>query len=164
MRLRTLVLMLEQVKTFRVTEGEMNSFCVCCCWVRLFMCGATCWKTPISRSALDKNPMPDTSSKETLWMKAQHQGALTPLCIVRKIPQVPHTARQVACHPVNNWRGERSSIPPTRWALLSCPNSAGTLWSGNDWRWEKGEAIVVLSRCKEAIGVSMGSKFRIWRP
>ena len=33
-------------------------------------------------------------------------------CIVRIKPQVPHTARQVAYHPVNNSRGKRSSIPP----------------------------------------------------
>ena len=54
----------------------------------------------------------DTSSKATLWMKAQHEGALTPPCIVRKNPQVIHTRRQVACHPVNNLRGKRNSIPP----------------------------------------------------
>ena len=42
--------------------------------------------------------------KATLWMKAQHEGALTPLCIVQKNPQVPHTALQEACHPVNNSR------------------------------------------------------------
>ena len=39
--------------------------------------------------------------------------ALTPaICIVWKKPQVPHTARQVACHSLNNSRGKRSSIPP----------------------------------------------------
>ena len=27
-------------------------------------------------------------------------------------PQVPHTTREVACHPMNNWRGKRSSITP----------------------------------------------------
>ena len=53
----------------------------------------------------------DTSSKATLWMKAQQEWALTSLCIVRKNTQVPHTARQEACHPVNNWRCKRSSIP-----------------------------------------------------
>ena len=57
---------------------------------------------------------PDTSSIATLRMKAQHIGALTPPCIIRKNPQVPHTARQVACHPVNNSRGKQSSIPPHR--------------------------------------------------
>ena len=31
----------------------------------------------------------------TLWMKVQHEGALTPPCIVRKRPQVTHTAQQV---------------------------------------------------------------------
>ena len=35
-----------------------------------------------------------------------------PSCIVRKNPQIPNTVRQVACHPVNNSRGKRSSIPP----------------------------------------------------
>ena len=54
----------------------------------------------------------DPSSKATLWVKAQHEGALTPPCIVWKKPQVPHTARQVACHSWNNSRGKRSSIPP----------------------------------------------------
>ena len=33
------------------------------------------------------------SSKATLWVKAQHEGALPPPCIVRKDPRVPHTAR-----------------------------------------------------------------------
>ena len=32
----------------------------------------------------------------TLWMKAQHEGALPPPCIVRKDPRVPHTARRGA--------------------------------------------------------------------
>ena len=34
---------------------------------------------------------PDPSSKATLWVKAQHEGALPPPCIVRKDPRVPHT-------------------------------------------------------------------------
>ena len=50
--------------------------------------------------------------KENLWMKAQHEEALTPPCIVQKNPQVTNTVRQVVCHPVNNSRGKRSSIPP----------------------------------------------------
>ena len=55
---------------------------------------------------------PDTSLKATLWMKAQHEGALTPSCILRKKPKVPLTARQMVCYPVNNSRGKWSSIPP----------------------------------------------------
>ena len=55
---------------------------------------------------------PDTSLKATLWMKAQHEGALTPSCILRKKPKIPLTARQMVCYPVNNSRGKRSSIPP----------------------------------------------------
>ena len=44
-------------------------------------------------------------------MKSQHAGALTPQCIVRKNAQVPNTTRQVACQPMNNSRGRRSSMP-----------------------------------------------------
>ena len=39
---------------------------------------------------------PDPSSKATLWVKAQHEGALPPPCIVCKDPRVPHTARRGA--------------------------------------------------------------------
>ena len=39
---------------------------------------------------------PDPSSKSTLWVKAQHEGALPPPCFVRKDPRVPHTARRGA--------------------------------------------------------------------
>ena len=38
----------------------------------------------------------DLFSKATLWVKAQHEGALPPPCIVRKDPRVPHTARRGA--------------------------------------------------------------------
>ena len=54
----------------------------------------------------------DTSSKATLCLKAQNEGALTTTCLVLKKPQIPHTAQQVGCHPMNNSRGKRSSIPP----------------------------------------------------
>ena len=63
-------------------------------------------------SLLIRTRCPDTSSNATLWMKAQHEGALTPKCIVWKNLQIPHTARQMACQPVNNSRGKWSSIPP----------------------------------------------------
>ena len=55
---------------------------------------------------------PDTFTKENLWMKAQHEGALTPPFIIQKNPQVTNTVQQVVCHPVNNSRGKWSSIPP----------------------------------------------------
>ena len=38
-------------------------------------------------------------------MKALHEGALATLFIVWKTPQDPHTAPQLACHPLNNERG-----------------------------------------------------------
>ena len=37
---------------------------------------------------------PRSSTKATLWVKAQHEGALTPPCIVRKDPRVPVGACQ----------------------------------------------------------------------
>ena len=79
----------------------------------------------------------DTSSRATLWMKAQHEGALTPSCIVWKHPQVPHTARQVACHPVNNSRGKWSSISPHKTRpdspvpTLKGPCDRSQKWRGN---------------------------------
>ena len=50
-------------------------------------------------------------TKATLWMKAQHEGALPPPGIVRKDPRVPHTSRKVVSS-LNNLRCKRSSIPP----------------------------------------------------
>ena len=46
-------------------------------------------------SALKGETVPD-SLPATLWLKAQHEGALPPPCIVRKDPRVPHTARRGA--------------------------------------------------------------------
>ena len=43
---------------------------------------------------LIRTQCPETFSK-IVWMKEQHEGALTPPCIVRKRPQVTHTAQQV---------------------------------------------------------------------
>ena len=63
---------------------------------------------------LIRSQCPDTSLKITLLMKAQHEGALTPPGIVWRNPQVPHTAREVTCHPVNNSKGKRRFIPPQK--------------------------------------------------
>ena len=57
-------------------------------------------KEQILKAAREKQQIthkgPDPSSKATLWVKAQHEGALPPPCIVRKDPRVPHTARRGA--------------------------------------------------------------------
>ena len=47
------------------------------------------FRTPLLR----RTQGPDPSSKATLWVKAQHEGALPAPCIVCKDPRVPHTAR-----------------------------------------------------------------------
>ena len=75
------------------------------------------WVVPHSKSHRFPRPFlirtrcPNTSLNVNLWMKSQHEGALTTACIVQKNPQVPQTFRQVACHPVNNSKGKRRSIP-----------------------------------------------------
>ena len=80
---------------------------------------------------------PDTSSNATLWMKSQHKGALTPLCIMQKKTKVRNTARQVVCHPVNNSRGKWSSMPQTKTRpdspvpTLQGPCDRSPKWRGN---------------------------------
>ena len=68
--------------------------------------------------------------KATLWMKAQHEGALTPLCIVRKNPQVPRTAQQVACHSVNNSKGKR--VPGPSVFPSGEPGVSGDFWGSQE--------------------------------
>ena len=51
---------------------------------------------------------PDTY-KKIVWMKAQHEGALTTPCIVQKRPQVTLTAQQV---PVTQWTTREASGGP----------------------------------------------------
>ena len=63
-------------------------------------------------------------------MKLQQVGALTPQCIIPKNPQVQNTDRQVACRPVNNSRGKRSSIPQHK-TRPDCP--VPTLQGPYDW-------------------------------
>ena len=79
---------------------------------------------------LRRTSCPDTSSNATLWMKSQYEGALTPPCIIRKNPQIPNTARQVACYPKNTSRGKRSSMPQPK----TRPDSpVSTLQGPCDW-------------------------------
>ena len=100
---------------------------------------ATVRKTTISLFAQDKSRCPGTSSNVTLRMKSQHEGALTPQCIVRKNAQVPNTTRQVACQPMNNSRGKRSSIPQHKTRpdspvqTLQGPCDRSQKWRGNLW-------------------------------
>ena len=50
-------------------------------WLKLF--GRPRFPGPLLR----RTRGPDPSSKATLWVKAQHEGALLPPCIVRKDPR-----------------------------------------------------------------------------
>ena len=59
--------------------------------------GKNAWgRAAAGAEALGQEFWADPSSKATLWVKAQHEGALPTPCIVRKDPRVPHTARRGA--------------------------------------------------------------------
>ena len=73
---------------------------------------ATCRKTPISRSAIDKILMPGHLFEgNPVDEGTTRRGTDTPVHRPQKL-QVPHTTRHVACHPMNNSRGKWSSITP----------------------------------------------------
>ena len=71
----------------------------------------------------------DPSSKATLWVKAQHEGALPPPCIVRKDP------RKKDLHDPDNHDGVITHLEPdileckVKWALGSITMSRA---SGGD--------------------------------
>ena len=57
------------------------------------------------------------------------------MAFVWKNPQIPNTVRQVACHPVNNSRGKRSSIPPYKTRHDSpVPTLQGPCDQSQKWR------------------------------
>ena len=61
-------------------------------------------------------------------------GTETP-CIVLKNPRVANTARQVACHPLNNSRCKRSSIPQPKTRTDSpVPTLQGPCDRSQKWR------------------------------
>ena len=97
--------------------------------------GATFRKTQISLSALDKiskpghlfecNPVDEVTTQ---------MGTDTPVHCPEK-PQVPNTARQVACHPVNTSRGKRSSMPqPKKRPHSPVPTLQGLCNRSHTWR------------------------------
>ena len=97
--------------------------------------GATCRKTPIVRSTLDKNPMPGHHFEGNPVDEGTTEGLLKLPCIVQKNPQVLHTARQVECHPVNNSIGKQSSIPPHKTRPDSpVPTLQGPCHPSQKWR------------------------------
>ena len=97
--------------------------------------GATCRKTPMVRSNLDKNPMPGHHFEGNPVDEGTTEGLLKLPCIVQKNPQVLHTARQVECHPVNNSIGKRSSIPPHKMRPDSpVPTLQGPCHPSQKWR------------------------------
>ena len=96
---------------------------------------ATCRKTPISWSAIDKIPMPGHLFEgNPVDEGTTRRGTDTPVHRPPK-PQVPHTTRQVACHPVNNSRGKRSSITPHKTRSDSpVPTLQGPCYPSQKWR------------------------------
>src|SRR5574340_270152 len=75
--------------------------------------GSTFRRTPISRSPLDKNPMPGHLSELHPVNEVNTKGQFFRASF-GKIPQVPKTARQAASLPGDISRGKRSSMPPPK--------------------------------------------------
>ena len=72
--------------------------------------GSTFRRTPISRSPLDKNPMPGHLSELPPVNAVNTKGQFFRASFGKK-PQVPNTARQAASLPGDISRGKRSSMP-----------------------------------------------------
>ena len=72
--------------------------------------GSTCRKTAISRSALDKNPMPRHLFEDSVDKRTTRRGTDTPMHRPEKTAGYSYSSTS-ACHPVNNSRGKRRSIP-----------------------------------------------------
>ena len=72
--------------------------------------GSTFRRTPISRSPLDKNPMPGHLSELHPVNEVNTKGQFFHASFGKK-PQVPKTARQAASLPGDISRGKRSSMP-----------------------------------------------------
>ena len=72
--------------------------------------GATCRKTAISRSALDKNAMPRHLFEDSVDEGTTRRGTDTPVHRPEKTAGYSYSSTS-ACHPVNNSRGKRRSIP-----------------------------------------------------
>src|SRR5574337_749233 len=79
--------------------------------IRGLVGGSTFRRTPIYRSPLDKNPMPGHLFELHPVNEVNTKGQLLARASSGKDPQVPNTARQVACLPGNTSRGKRSSMP-----------------------------------------------------
>ena len=72
--------------------------------------GVTCQKTAISGSALDKNPMPRHLFEDSVDERTTRRGTDTPVHRLEKTAGYSYSSTS-ACHPVNNSRGKRRSIP-----------------------------------------------------
>src|SRR5574337_1127337 len=75
--------------------------------------GSTFRRTPISRSPLDKNPMPGHLSELQPVNAVKTKGQSFRASFGKK-PQVPNTARQAASLPGDISRGKRSSVPQAK--------------------------------------------------
>ena len=66
---------------------------------------------------------PDPSSKATLWVKAQHEGALPPPCIVRKDPR--HS--RILYDPPPRILEIKAKI--NQWDLIMIPSAQRFVWA-----------------------------------
>ena len=96
--------------------------------------GSTFRRTPISRSPLDKNPMPGHLSELQPVNAVNTKGQFFRASFGKK-PQVPKTARQAASLPGDISRGKRSSMPQPKTRPDSpVPSLQGTLRSESEIR------------------------------
>ena len=93
---------------FRTMHGRIGR---ASCRERVYVGGSTFRRTPISRSPLEKNPMPGNLSELHPVNEVNTKGQLLARALCGKNPQVPNTARQVASLPGDTSRGKRSSMP-----------------------------------------------------
>ena len=94
------------------------------------MDGATFWKTPISCSAIDKNPMSGHLFEgNPVDEGTTRRGTDSLMHLTEKTEDSTHSSTNglLSCEQLERQAEFHSSTQDEAW--LSCPNSSGTLWS-----------------------------------
>ena len=103
--------------------------------------GVTCQKTAISGSTLDKNPMPRHLFEDSVDETTTRRGTDTPVLRAEKTAGYSYSSTS-ACHPVNNSRGKRRSIPAQKTRPDSpIPTMQGHCDQNQKWRGTLGSCL-----------------------